>query len=455
MANPVVEILGKDFEFIRIDKITSKNPIIFIEEGKLEKCKLAIKKLGITSVYTSTDTIEYLSDSVFEDTLVLFVHLSTLDYSPIQHLKKLKQLTLTSSAYDFDPDKVPELDLGYLDKLTILDCAIPNPIVNLDKLKKLTKVSISNDKGTSLSHFSTVSNLRELKLNGVVDESLGGVENLLKLTKLTIGGTHKLTSIKEIVHLENLKTLELRGNTLSDLSGIESLNNLEKLELMHFEKIDTSNVLRGLSNLKDFSMHNIASIDSLEFIVSLHNLKKIFVQPWSIHPKDGSFLPLTQKLVQMNALKQVIEWEDVYPHLDQAGQQIFKEHFKGTALDYIQRTYSFYQGSYNNLDANGPHTQKNCTRLDAVIHELIAGLGKYKKMSQDEKIVAFKTCLILMDELDFELKGFFETGEREHLHQILAEIGKVVAVNVDDFQHMTTPAAPKGFILEEYFNVDA
>lgn len=96
MKKSIVNILGKQFENVRIEDIKTEHPIIFIEDRNIDLCIQAIEKLDIKTVYLETGNFEYLSHPAFKNVTKLSVHGFNIDVSPIQHLKNLKHLSLSN-----------------------------------------------------------------------------------------------------------------------------------------------------------------------------------------------------------------------------------------------------------------------------------------------------------------------------------------------------------------------
>ncbi|GLR19519.1 leucine-rich repeat domain-containing protein [Portibacter lacus] len=425
MSKTLKDILGKGFEYIRVEGFNTKNPKIFIEDGKIKKCIQAVKALDIQIVYCSTDNIDYLTDPAFLQTKKLSLSSYNLkSISPIFQLKKLTNLS-------FNGEIQEEVDFSNFKKLTTLYCDMPKHYTNLSALTKLKDVTITNYLKSDLSEFTPLVQIKKLSLYNTEIEKLNGITNLNKLTSLKIHHALKLKSIKELETLkDSLTHLEIHFSNISDLSPIGTLVHLKKLSLRALKDVGDLSFISNCTALQELGLNQLKDVDSLDFLSGLTNFKSLQIYPWAVSVKDGSYLPLTQKLNEMGKLFQLLQWEEVYKHLDDDGKKEYHEFHDISKLDFIKREFHFHV--YENFSP--PYTKENCDLVDQVIYGLIDNLEKDPDLSKKEKVDLIKESVLKLNEIDEQITGFIETGEREYLCDVLDEIALAVDINIEEYE---------------------
>lgn len=423
--NEIVKRLGKDFQYTRIEKINTENPILYIEiDEQIEKSLEAMTKLKITSVYAMTSVIDYLENDVFNNIEKLSVSSRGSDLKSIKHLKNLTSLSIYT-------DKNDVLDLSNFPKLVFLRAHFPESMTvkNIEALEQLKTLELTNYTKDDLSDFSKLSKLKKLELSNPSCKTLNGISNLKKLTSLKIESADGLESISGIEALsEKLTTLEISSFSITDLSALGKLKKLKTLKLQRLTSIDDLSFISQLKNLKSLRINQL-SCKSLDFISDLKQLKTLSISPWNVRTEDKSFLPVTQKLVELGKLKQIIQWEGVAEHLDEAGLKIYNDFFGVSKLEFIKREFHFLPFE----EYTEPYTKENCDLVHSYIYELTDVLEQNKDLSEKEKMKHFKKAVLALNKLDKEHE-LIETGEREYLCDVLDDIAIAVAIDVEQFE---------------------
>ena len=121
---------------------------------------------------------------------------------------------------------------------------------------------VSLRKLTSLKGIEKLINLNNLTIRECDIKNIGNIEKLTKLTHLTISN-NKLTTLKGIENLTNLKSLDVNNsNKLTSLKGIENLTNLESLYFSN-SNIKLLNYVNNLKKLTHISFHNTPAYDKI------------------------------------------------------------------------------------------------------------------------------------------------------------------------------------------------
>ena len=190
---------------------------------------------------------------------------NVINFESIYNLKEMRKI------YIHDKQKFT-FDVSRFTKLQHLGGDYWNGLINLDKAYSLTSLVICKYPFPNLVQFSALRNLEVLHIYGSKIQNLDGVERL---------------SIRELSLARN--------NKLDDIHKINEVSSLENLEIECCKKLLDFSFLKGNSNIKDLF---IDKLDSIDFVESMPNLKKINF--WNC--KDGNMTPLlkSQSLEDMN-----------------------------------------------------------------------------------------------------------------------------------------------------------
>ena len=190
---------------------------------------------------------------------------NVINFESIYNLKEMRKI------YIHDKQKFT-FDVSRFTKLQHLGGDYWNGLINLDKAYSLTSLVICKYPFPNLVQFSALRNLEILHIYGSKIQNLDGVERL---------------SIRELSLARN--------NKLDDIHKINEVSSLENLEIECCKKLLDFSFLKGNSNIKDLF---IDKLDSIDFVESMPNLKKINF--WNC--KDGNMTPLlkSQSLEDVN-----------------------------------------------------------------------------------------------------------------------------------------------------------
>lgn len=190
---------------------------------------------------------------------------NVINFESIYNLKEMRKI------YIHDKQKFT-FDVSRFTKLQHLGGDYWNGLINLDKAYSLTSLVICKYPFPNLVQFSALRNLEVLHIYSSKIQNLDGVEKL---------------SIRELSLARN--------NKLEDIHKINEVSSLENLEIECCKKLLDFSFLKGNSNIKDLF---IDKLDSIDFVESMPNLKKINF--WNC--KDGNMTPLlkSQSLEDVN-----------------------------------------------------------------------------------------------------------------------------------------------------------
>lgn len=190
---------------------------------------------------------------------------NVINFESIYNLKEMRKI------YIHDKQKFT-FDVSRFTKLQHLGGDYWNGLINLDKAYSLTSLVICKYPFPNLVQFSALRNLEILHIYGSKIQNLDGVEKL---------------SIRELSLARN--------NKLDDIHKINEVSSLENLEIECCKKLLDFSFLKGNSNIEDLF---IDKLDSIDFVESMPNLKKINF--WNC--KDGNMTPLlkSQSLEDVN-----------------------------------------------------------------------------------------------------------------------------------------------------------
>ena len=190
---------------------------------------------------------------------------NVINFESIYNLKEMRKI------YIHDKQKFT-FDVSRFTKLQHLGGDYWNGLINLDKAYSLTSLVICKYPFPNLVQFSALRNLEVLHIYGSKIQNLDGVEKL---------------SIRELSLARN--------NKLDDIHKINEVSSLENLEIECCKKLLDFSVLKDNSYIEDLF---IDKLDSIDFVESMPNLKKINF--WNC--KDGNMTPLlkSQSLEDVN-----------------------------------------------------------------------------------------------------------------------------------------------------------
>ena len=282
--------------------------------------------LASSSYFIYADSIEKTTITCNEEKMFLALKNALRDYILIGD-SNLGNLTIK-----IPTDRISEITSINLENSEIED------ITGIEVLTSLTSVDLSRNKITDITPLENLSNITELNLNNnrnlgssnTFGTVLGDKTNLVKLYISNIG----LSNIDFIASLTRLEELYMASATLSgDLSKIEGLNNLTILDVSRDNTLDNIESIIKLRNLKVLNISN-TSVETLEKaideneehnigIFNLTNLEELYLSGVEV---ETSPIIKTQYVEQLKK-NEYDEWE--------GGDEAFLKKLKILDVSYV------------------------------------------------------------------------------------------------------------------------
>ncbi|SHL97383.1 hypothetical protein [Flavobacterium chilense] len=201
----------------------------------------------------------------------------------------------------FDLSEIPK-DTVFLEMSTPLK-KFKLKYTNLSSLKendKIEAISLGDIDEERISVFSTISNLKYLKLSINQQDKIPDLSSLKSVEVLVLANIKKVQNIDFLTGMKSLKTLYIFGiNNLYDLTPISSLINLQELFIHHGKISGTGKLIKSISPLKSLTelkylYLNIAFEEKKVDLSLLYEMKKL---------QEIALLPRYLKNEQWEALK--------------------------------------------------------------------------------------------------------------------------------------------------------
>ena len=158
-----------------------------------------------------------------------------------------------------------------ISNLTMLENSkFVNTLETIYLVRNNTTVS-GTPKINSISSLKNYINLKELTIENANISSLEGIENLKKLTKLSLK-KNKITSVESLSEDTNLQEINLSDNKIYSLYGIENLKQLKYLNIennclqdivQYTDKNNVMQTIRNLSIIKNLNENNGGSLNTI------------------------------------------------------------------------------------------------------------------------------------------------------------------------------------------------
>ena len=251
-----------DGEYLTIHVENFKEGVEYAAQKKLQQIHLIGGRAK--NVIVDFKELNKLSETLQDISFIQDIG-NVINFESIYNLKEMRKI------YIHDKQKFT-FDVSRFTKLQHLGGDYWNGLINLDKAYSLTSLVICKYPFPNLVQFSALRNLEILHIYGSKIQNLDGVEKL---------------SIRELSLARN--------NKLDDIHKINEVSSLENLEIECCKKLLDFSFLKGNSNIEDLF---IDKLDSIDFVESMPNLKKINF--WNC--KDGNMTPLlkSQSLEDVN-----------------------------------------------------------------------------------------------------------------------------------------------------------
>lgn len=230
-------------------------------EGIEYAAKIRIQQILLIGRQASDITVDFKEFDKLSKSLRVISFIqdigNVLNFDSIYNLKEMRNIC-------FQDKQKFTIDISRFTKLQHLGSDYWKGLVNLDKAYSLTSMVICKCPFSNLSLFSELRNLQILHIYSSQIRSLDGIEKL---------------PIKELCLAIN--------NKLEDIHKINEISTLERLDIELCKMLTDFTFLRGNPYIQDLL---IDKPDSIDFIMSMPNLKKINF--WNC--KDGNMNPLLQ-----------------------------------------------------------------------------------------------------------------------------------------------------------------
>ena len=140
------------------------------------------------------------------------------------------------------------------------------------KLRRLTKLSITDSTVIDISPLGFLHNLEWIQLSGTQVRNTWPLVALSNINRLDLQST-PVSDIRPLTRLNNLKTLNLALTKVRDTRLMANLNNLENLDL-EFTYVTEIGPLSSLSKLKTLNLAN-TQVTNIGPLASLYKLEKL------------------------------------------------------------------------------------------------------------------------------------------------------------------------------------
>lgn len=209
---------------------------------------------------------------------------------------------LTSLSIE-DCPQLTNLKLIHLDNLTSLKlnsndycsscCPQLGKIEGLEKLKKISKLTLKNCPQLSQPDFKSMSSLRKLTISGCSNFACQPEDFPGKLTNLSFNSQKFST-----YNLENLVAKEvltdLSFSSCSNLKELSNLGKLRKLNNLYLHELKNLIDLKGAGDLNNLTKLTIKSCSNLEKVEGLEKLVKLGQFSFQECPKLKIFTPFEE-----------------------------------------------------------------------------------------------------------------------------------------------------------------
>jgi hypothetical protein len=242
---------------------------------------IALKSFSIWG--TSDDAVDLNDISGLEGvprlkTLQLNGLKSSPDWTPLQHLVQLRELTLSGEQLTH-PGPLVFSRLTKLKELSIT-CNGAVEMQGLSACKQLSSLTLNEAKSLgSLSFLESLHLLRCLRIDGYGGDSLKGIGKCRKITEFSISDAGKLEDISEVSSLSRLRDLSLSGR-FQNLDPLKSLASLQTLYINDAKELRDVSGLSGCLGLERINLNGVSSLGSLWGIGQLKSLQELEVYSW-------------------------------------------------------------------------------------------------------------------------------------------------------------------------------
>ncbi|MCG8309843.1 MAG: hypothetical protein MI975_20775 [Cytophagales bacterium] len=231
----------------------------------------------------SVPIIDYVKQAASREVINLSGSSIYTDLKPLDQLKSLRELDISSSAIS---DLFPIRNLTTLEVLNCSDTKIDD-LGPLKYSKSLRALYVNYTPVTSITVIENFENLELLHMEQTVIDSLPSVDNLLHLKELNCSSTN-LERLDSVKYLKSLEVLDISNTSVGELNPIADLKNLKKLNLSN-TKINSLSPVAHIESLEILTVEN-SPVDDLSPLKGLDHLKIIYADRSGIELEEfGKF----------------------------------------------------------------------------------------------------------------------------------------------------------------------
>lgn len=233
-----------------------ESPVLARSQKTLEEHIQYIQENQFEKAYVVADDIAFLRQCPTITSLKIIPAYSAakFDYSPIYDMPNLRELNC-QTVYGAKDALKAEVDYSHFPSLQIVYASGAKCHRNLESIKGLRHLYLRQGQPASktLTGFD-FSELTELDLCQSPIQSLRGIEQAACLQKLSLSYCRSLEDVTALVSIgETLTSLEIEScGKIKDYSWLYCLPNLENLVLFGSNTLESLNFLENMPNLKSF-----------------------------------------------------------------------------------------------------------------------------------------------------------------------------------------------------------
>ena len=225
---------------------------LWVNSEQIEECikhyqSNAIDRLGVNPQrgYNRKD-IDFLRSHPDITALVLVGSTTPFELEPLEHLRRLRSLTISFQSRDLHLDRFPELEefRGYWHpNLQLADC----------RALRILDLSGYAPKSKDLSQLPFFPSLQQLSMTQAALTSLRGASRFYGLRRIELAYLSKLESLHDAEQLQLLEVLDCQKcRKLRDHDIVRSLTNLRVLRFNDCGEIPNLNFIDEIPSLEEF-----------------------------------------------------------------------------------------------------------------------------------------------------------------------------------------------------------
>lgn len=180
---------------------------------------------------------------------------------------------------NYSEDSIDWKSLSFVENLQI-DLWETNNLEGIEELLKLKKLTISKNVKSSVS-LKILDKLDKIEiLHTSISKDIETIGNLTNLKYLSLREI-KSKNLDFLSKLENLNEIWLSLGSYKDINGITHLKNLQKLsihQIRDFNNEELNSVISNCKNLTALELQNLKNLSGINFIKELYNLSYLYFE---------------------------------------------------------------------------------------------------------------------------------------------------------------------------------